>query len=174
MPSEKVLKIKKQMVENLVEKLKNAAAGVIIDYKGITVEQDTKLRRIFREAGVEYTVVKNTLLRFAVKEADLEDLTPALENTTAIAVSTDDPVAPAKIIKDFLKENDGLEMSYKAGFVDGKVLTLDEIKALADLPSRETLIATLANVLNANISGLAIALNAIVEKNGEENQAAGE
>lgn len=173
MPSEKVLQAKKQIVADLAEKLKNATSGVIIDYKGITVAEDTELRRSFREAGVEYTVVKNTLLRFAIKEAGLEEMAPVLEYTTSLAISNDDPVAPAKIVKEFIKKHDNLTMSYKSGFVDGKVLSVDEIKALADLPSKETLIATLANVLNANISGLAIALNALAEKKQSE-EAAGE
>lgn len=181
MPSEKVLAQKKQVVSELAEKFKNSVSGVIIDYKGITVEQDTKLRRKFREAGVDYAVIKNTLMRFAVKDAGLEELTSILEGTSALAISADDPVAPAKVFKEFLKEDDKLELSFKGGFVDGKVLSVDEINALADLPPKEVLIAKvlgglnspiagLANVLNGNIRGLAVALNAVVEK----KQAAGE
>lgn len=181
MPSEKILKQKQQMVAELTEKLKNATSGVIIDYKGINVAQDTDLRRRFREANVEYAVIKNTLLRFAVKEAGLEGLSEVLEGTTALAVANDDPVAPAKTFKDFLKDNATLEIDFKSGFVDGKVLSVDEIKELADLPPKEVLVAKvlgglnspiagLANVLNGNIRGLAVALNAVAEK----KQAAGE
>ncbi len=181
MPSEKILAQKKQVVAELAEKFKNSVSGVIIDYKGITVEQDTNLRRKFREAGVDYAVIKNTLMRFAVKEAGLDDLSAILEGTSALAICENDPVAPAKVFKDFLKENEELELSFKGGFVDGKVLSVDEIKALADLPPKEVLIAKvlgglnspiagLANVLNGNIRGLAVALNAVAEK----KQAAGE
>lgn len=181
MPSEKILKQKQQMVAELTEKLKNATSGVIVDYKGINVAQDTDLRRRFREANVEYAVIKNTLLRFAVKEADLEGLSEVLEGTTALAISNDDPVAPAKTFKNFLKDNAALEIDFKSGFVDGKVLSVDEIKDLADLPPKEVLVAKvlgglnstiagLANVLNGNIRGLAVALNAVAEK----KQAAGE
>ena len=181
MPSEKILKQKQQMVAELTEKLKNATSGVIVDYKGINVAQDTDLRRRFREANVEYAVIKNTLLRFAVKEADLEGLSEVLEGTTALAISNDDPVAPAKTFKNFLKDNAALEIDFKSGFVDGKVLSVDEIKDLADLPPKEVLVAKvlgglnspiagLANVLNGNIRGLAVALNAVAEK----KQASGE
>ncbi len=181
MPSEKILAQKKQVVAELAEKFKSSVSGVIIDYKGISVEQDTNLRRKFREAGVEYSVIKNTLMKFAAKEAGLDDLTAVLEGTSALALSADDAVAPAKVFKDFLKENDTLELSFKGGFVDGKVLSVNEIQALADLPPKEVLIAKvlgglnspiagLANALNGNIRGLAVALSAVAEK----KQAAGE
>lgn len=97
MPSAELLKQKEQFVKELSEKLKNSAAGVLVDYKGITVADDTKLRKEFREAGVEYTVIKNTMLRFAAKEAGLEGIIPSLEGTTALALCESDPVAPAKV-----------------------------------------------------------------------------
>lgn len=179
MPSEKILEQKKQAVSELVERFQNASAGLFIDYKGINVEQDTKLRKAFREAGVNYTVTKNTLLRFAVKEAGLEEVSSVLEGTTSLATSAEDPVAPAKVFFDFMKENDGLEISIKTGFVDGKVLAAEEIKALADLPPKEVLVAKvlgglnspiagLANVLNGNIRGLATVLSAIADKKQAE------
>ena len=118
MPSAKVLEQKKQVVADLAERLKNSAAGVLVDYKGINVEQDTKLRRSFREAGVKYEVVKNTLLKLAVREAGLDELEAVLDGTTAIATSADDAVAPAKIFKDFVKENSTLEISFKSGFAE--------------------------------------------------------
>lgn len=181
MPSTKVLNEKQQFVKELVQKLKNANSGVLIDYKGISVEQDTQLRKEFREAGVDYAVVKNTLTRFAIKEVGLEDLDGILHGTTSLAISNTDPVAPSKILAEFLKKNKTLEISVKAGFVDGKVLNADQVKALADLPPKEVLIAQvlgglnapitgLVNVLNGNIRGLAVALNAIMEK----KQASGE
>ena len=172
MPSAKVLEQKKQVVAELAERLKNSAAGVLVDYKGINVEQDTKLRRNFREAGVKYEVVKNTLLKLAVREAGLDELEAVLDGTTAIATSADDAVAPAKIFKDFVKENSTLEISFKSGFADGKVLSIDEINALADLPSREALLTMLASALLGTVRGLAVALNAVAEKKGDGEEAA--
>ncbi len=172
MPSAKILEQKKQVVAELAERLKNSAAGVLVDYKGINVEQDTKLRRSFREAGVKYEVVKNTLLKLAVREAGLDELEAVLDGTTAIATSADDAVAPAKVFKDFVKENSTLEISFKSGFADGKVLSIDEINALADLPSREALLTMLASALLGTVRGLAVALNAVAEKKGDGEEAA--
>ncbi len=174
MPSAKVLEQKKQVVAELAERLKNSAAGVLVDYKGINVEQDTKLRKSFREAGVKYEVVKNTLLKLAVREAGLDELEAVLDGTTAIATSADDAVAPAKVFKDFVKENSTLEVSFKSGFADGKVLSIDEINALADLPSREALLTMLASALLGTVRGLAVALNAVAEKKGEGDDTAAE
>lgn len=172
MPSAKVLEQKKQVVAELAERLKNSAAGVLVDYKGINVEQDTILRKNFREAGVKYEVVKNTLLKLAVREAGLDELEAVLDGTTAIATSADDAVAPAKVFKDFVKENSTLEISFKSGFADGKVLSIDEINALADLPSREALLTMLASALLGTVRGLAVALNAVAEKKGDGEEAA--
>jgi len=177
MPSEKVLQQKKEIVQQLVEKLKTASAGVLVDYRGLTVEQDTELRRELRKAGVEYKVVKNTLTRFAAKKVGFDELDPKLNGPTSLALSYDDPVAPAKVLVEFSKKNEKLEI--KAGFVDGKVIDISEIKALAELPSKEVLIAKVlggfnapisgfVNVLNANLRGLAVALNAIAEKKAAE------
>ncbi len=173
MPSQKVLDEKKQIVAGLTETLKNAQAGVLFDYRGITVEQDTKLRSDLRSAGVDYHVVKNTLVRFAAKEVGLDDLDSFLHGPTALAVSTTDAVAPAKILSKFAKGND--VVSIKAGFVDGKVIGVGDVQVLADLPSKEELIAKLMGTLNAPVSGvvnilqgniraMAIALNAYAEK----------
>ena len=173
MPSEKVLLGKQQIVADLKEKLSAAAAGVIVDYNGITVAQDTKLRKDLREAGVEYMVVKNTLLGIAAKDVGLDDIIPSLNGTTALAVSSDH-VAAAKILSKYADESKG-KFSVKCGFVDGGVIDADGVKALAKLPSREVLIAQVlggfnapisgfANVLNANLRGLVVALNAIAEK----------
>lgn len=170
MPSAKVLEQKKQVVAELTEKLKNAASGVIVDYKGINVEQDTNLRKNFREAGVEYSVIKNTLLRFAVKEAGFSELENVLEGTTAIAISNDDEVAPAKVFKDFLKENPGLEIGgFKAGFSDGKVLSVAEVEELANIPSRDVLLTKIACGLNSIIASLALAIKAVSEKEPAED-----
>ena len=160
MPSEKVLEAKKAQVAEIVEVLNSAQTGVLVDYRGLTVEQDTVLRRNLRSAGVKYFVVKNTLLRLAAKETGLEELDSILHGPTALAVS-DDAVAPAKVVADFAKENEKFEI--KSGFMDGKVLSLDEINTLAKTPSKETLIAKMMGSLNSPISGLARLLSTIAE-----------
>lgn len=177
MPSKKILERKIQTVEKMTEKIKNCNSMVLADYRGLTVEQDTELRNALREADVEYKVVKNTLTGFALKNNDMEELGKHLKGPTAIAISND-PVAPAKILFEYSKKHQQLEI--KAGMVEGKIMEVDGIKELANLPSREELItmvvrgvngplAGLANVLNANLRGLVVALNAISEqKEGSE------
>ena len=160
MPSEKVLEAKKAQVAELIEALKGATTGVLVDYRGLTVEEDTKLRNDLRAAGVKYFVVKNTLLRLAANQTGLEDLDSILHGPTALAIS-EDAVAPAKVLADFAKDNETLEI--KSGFMDGKVLSLDEIKTLAKTPSKEVLIAKLMGSLNSPISGLARLLSTIAE-----------
>ena len=123
MPNASVLEQKKAVVVELVEKLKAAQAGILVDYRGLTVEEDTKLRAKLREAGVEYKVVKNTLTRFAIKELGYDELDEQLNGPTSLAISSEDPVAPAKVISDFAKTNENLTI--KAGFLDGKVISLD-------------------------------------------------
>ena len=168
MPSASVLEQKKQVVCELVETLKSAQAGVLVDYRGLTVEQDTDLRRKLREAGVEYKVVKNTLTRFAAKEVGLDGLDEQLNGPTALAVSAEDPVAPAKVIADFAKTAECLQI--KAGFLDGSVITLDEVNTLANTPSRETLIAKIMGSLNAPISNLVRTLQALVDNGVEPSE----
>lgn len=165
MPSEKVLEQKKTQVREVAEALKSAQTGILVDYRGLTVEEDTKLRNNLRQAGVKYFVVKNTLLRLAAKEVGLEGLDDALHGPTALAVSDEDAVAPAKVMADFAKENEKLEI--KTGFMDGSVMTLDEVKQLAATPNRETLLAKMLGSLNAPISNLARLLSTIVD-GGEE------
>lgn len=167
MPSESVLKGKQEVVETLKAKLQGSVAGVIVNYRGINVADDTKLRKELREAGIDYSVVKNTLLRFAAKETGFDELTGVLEGTTAIAISHDDPVAAAKILNKFAEASKG-EFALKAGYVEGKILDKAGVEQLAKLPSREQLLTQLLSVLNGNIRGLAVALNAIAEKNNEE------
>ena len=173
MPSEKILEQKKQIVADLTEKLQNSCAGVVVSYKGITVEQDIKLRRELREAGVEYSVVKNTLLSRAAKNAGIEGLDPVLEGTTALAVSKDDYAAAARVLCGFAEKNKFFKT--KAGFIDGKLLDEAGVNDLAKLPTKEVLIAQVlggfnapitgfANVLNGTLKGLVVALNAIAEK----------
>lgn len=174
MPNAKILSEKQAIVENLAEKLKGSCAGVFVDYSGTNVATDTQMRRAMREAGVEYSVIKNTLTRMAANKVGFEELDPFLNGPTALAVSKTDPVAAAKILCDYAKKPDS-KMEIKIGFVEGKLISAEEVKALAELPSKEVLVAQvlgtmiapisgLANVLNANIRGLAVALNAIAEK----------
>ena len=165
MPSQKVLEEKKQIVASMSEQFKTAVSGVFVDYCGLSVEEDTQLRNKLREAGVEYKVIKNTLARFAAKEVGFDELDPILNGPTSLALSMTDEVAPAKVIADFAKDHQQLEI--KAGFLDGKVLALDEVKTLAATPNRETLLAKLLGSLNAPISNLARTLQALVD-NGVE------
>lgn len=144
---------KQAIVAELKEKLIAAKGMVLTSYSGLTVAQDTKLRSKLREAGVEYRVVKNTMTRIAAREAEIEGLEQYLEGTTAIAMSTEDAVAPAKVISDFIKENKLEALTIKAGMVEGKVIDADNVKALASLPSREVLIAKALGSMQAPISG---------------------
>ena len=162
MPSAKVLESKKEIVAQLTERLEKAQAGVIADFRGLTVAQDTELRTKLREAGVEYTIVKNTLTRFAANAVGLGDLDPVLHGPTALATSADDVVAPAKVLVEFAKNNEQLEI--KAGFVDGKVISVDEVKVYASIPNKETLIAKMLGSLQAPIGNLARTLDAIAKQ----------
>ena len=139
MPSTAVLEMKKQQVAALSDRIKNSCAGVVVDYKGITVSDDTQLRHELREAGVHYTVVKNPLLGRAAEAAGLEGLESVLEGTTAIATCDDDYVASARILQKFADGHDNFAI--KSGYLDGKVIALDEVIALSKLPSREALLA---------------------------------
>lgn len=166
MPNAKVLAEKQAMVAALAEKMKNASSGVLVDYKGITVEQDTKLRAELRKNGVDYAVVKNTLTRFAAKQIGFDELDEVLNGTTALAVSAEDSVMPAKLISEFAKKNPKV-FKIKAGFVDGKVVDVATIERIGELPSKDVLLAMVLGTMNAPIAALARALNAIAEKNGE-------
>lgn len=176
MPSEKVLSAKKQVVESLTEKLKNAKSVVLADYRGLTVAQDTEFRSALRKANVEYLVVKNTLLSFAAKENGLDDLVPHLSGPTSMAISYDDLVAPAKVLVEYSKKFEKLEL--KTGVVEGSIIDLSQVTALAELPPKEVLIAQMLGSMNAPITGfvtvlngtirsLAIALNAIAEQKAQ-------
>jgi len=165
MPSTVILEKKQAQVAALAERIKGSIAGVIVDYKGINVEDDTKLRKDLREAGVEYTVVKNSLLKRAADEVGLEGIDPVLEGTTAIATSADDYVASARILQKYADAHDNFTV--KSGYLDGEVIDLAKIQALAKLPSREVLLATVCSVFNAPIAAFARAVQAIVDKDGE-------
>lgn len=166
MPNAKVLSEKKAVVAALEEKLKGAASGVLVDYKGITVAEDTELREELRKNGVDYAVVKNTLVRFALDDAGLNELDEVLHGTTALAVSAEDPIAPMRVINKFAKKFNGEKFVIKAGFMDGKVLPLNDIAALAELPSKEVLLAQMMGTMLAPITKLAIVIKAIAENGG--------
>ncbi len=166
MPSAKVLEQKKQLVAELAEKMKNASCGVLVDYKGINVADDTTLRAEMRKNNVDYRVIKNTLIRFAAKEAGIEGLDGVLEGTTALAISADDVIAPAKVVAEYAKKNENF-YNIKAGFIDGKVVSIEEIMELANLPSKEVLLGRLVGSLKSPIFGLALVLKAIADKGGE-------
>ena len=164
MPNAKVLSEKQAIVESLSEKLKNAAAGVIVDYKGITVAEDTELRKACRENEVEYAVIKNTMLRRAFNNVGLEALDDQLNGTTSLAIAGD-PVAPARVIADFAKKlNDKFEI--KGGFMDGQVIDMATINSLAAIPALPVLQAQVLGTMLAPITGLAVVLKQIAEKQG--------
>ena len=165
MPNAKVLSEKQAIVADLTNKLQNAAAGVLVDYKGITVAEDTALRAELRKNNVEYSVVKNTLLRFAVDNCGMNELDSLLNGTTSLAICHDDPVAPARVINDFAKKLDG-RFEIKGGFMDGKAMPLDEVMALANIPPLPVLQAQVLGTMLAPISGLACVLKQIAEKQG--------
>lgn len=142
---------KKQVVDEISEKIGKAQSMVLVDYRGLNVEEVTELRRKYREAGVEYKVYKNTLMRFAFKNAGFEEFNKDLKGPNAIAFSYDDPTSAAKISSEFAKSNDKLEI--KSGIVDGNVIDVDGVKSLANIPSREVLIAQVLGGLNSPIAG---------------------
>lgn len=164
MPSAKVLEQKKQIVAELTERLKASCAGVVVDYKGINVADDTALRKELREAGVKYEVVKNTLLRLAVKDAEIQGIDECLTGTTAIATSADDYVAAARILCKFAEKHPDFEV--KSGYLDGAAISNEMIVSLSKLPSREVLLATVCSAFNAPIAAFARAIQAIVDKQG--------
>ena len=166
MPNAKVLESKKAIVAELTEKLQNAASGVLVDYKGITVAEDTALRVELRKNDVEYAVVKNTLTRFAAKNAGFGELSDSLNGTTSLALSHSDPIAPMRVINKFAKSLEGDRFVIKAGFMDGKVLPLEDISALAELPSKEVLLGQVLGMMLSPITSLAIVIKAIAEKGG--------
>ncbi len=160
MPNAKVLESKKAIVDVLSDRIQAATAVVFVDYKGITVAQDTELRNKFREAGVEYSVVKNTLTRFAANKAGFNEFDEVLNGTTSMATTTDDPIAPARIVSEFAKKNKNV-LKIKGGIVEGKVQTVDALNAFGELPSKNALIAQVLGTFLAPISSLAFVLDQI-------------
>lgn len=165
MPNAKVLSEKQAIVAALTERIKSASAGVFVDYKGINVAQDTELRTELRKNDVEYSVIKNTLTRFALDDCGLKELDPILNGTTSLATSTGDPIAPFRIICDYAKKL-GDVFAIKAAFMDGKVLSDAEIQEISALPSKEALYAQVFGTMLAPITSLAVVLNQIAEKGG--------
>ena len=168
MPNASVLEQKQKQVAELSEKLGKAIVGVVVDYKGTTVADDTALRKELRENGVDYFVVKNTILGRAIDGTDLADMSSALEGTTAIALSGEDYTAAARILCKFAESHENFKV--KTGFLDGKVVDVETIKSLAKLPSKEVLLATVCSAFQAPIAAFARAVQAIVDKdeNGAE------
>ena len=165
MPNAKVLSEKQAIVEALAERIKNAEAGVLVDYKGITVAEDTALRTELRKEGVEYTVVKNTLTRKALDKLGMNELDSVLNGTTSLATADNDPIAPFRILSDYSKKlND--RFSIKAAFMDGKVLNEAEIAEMSALPSKDALYAKVLGTMIAPITGLAVCLGQILEQKG--------
>ena len=167
MPSQKVLEQKQQIVAELADRIQNSVAGVIVDYKGITVEDDTKLRKELREAGVSYAVQKNTLIRLAMHNIGFEQFDSILEGTTAIATCEGDQTVAARILGDFAEKSNG-KFSLKAGFVDGEFYDADGVKALSKIPSKDVLLAQLVGSLQGPMQKLAATLQALADKKNEE------
>ncbi|HIS73069.1 MAG TPA: 50S ribosomal protein L10 [Candidatus Scatomorpha pullicola] len=165
MPNAKILSEKKAVVEALAERFKGASAGVFVDYRGITVAEDTQLRRELVSNEVEYSVVKNTLTRFALEKAGLSDLDSVLNGTTSLATSAGDPIAPIRIINEYSKKM-GDRFNIKAAFMDGKVLDAQEIEEIAALPSKDALYAKVLGTMLAPITSLAVVLGQILEQQG--------
>ena len=165
MPNAKVLSEKQAMVEALAARIQNASAGVFVDYKGITVSEDTALRSEMRKDSVEYTVVKNTLTRKALEKLGMNGLDAVLNGTTSLATAENDPIAPFRILSDYSKKlND--RFNIKAAFMEGKVLSETEIAEMAQLPSKDALYAKVLGTMIAPITGLAVCLGQILEQKG--------
>ena len=165
MPNAKVLSEKQAIVDGLVERIKNAGAGILVDYRGITVLEDTALRAEMRKEGIDYTVVKNTLTRKALDKLGMSDLDHVLNGTTSLATAENDPIAPFSILTDYSKKlND--RFNIKAAFVEGKVLNESEIAEMTELKSKDTLYAKVLGTMIAPITGLAVCLGQILEQKG--------
>ena len=166
MPSNSILLQKQQIVADLAEQLKASSAGVLVNYQGITVDDDTKMRKALREAGVKYMVVKNSLTGRACEEAGFGEMKQYLSGMTAIAIGSEDPIAPAKVLKQYAEKVESF--SILAGYLDGKVIDVQTVEALADIPSKEVLIAKFLGSIKSPLYGFAYALQAVIDKDQEE------
>lgn len=162
MANAKIIQAKQQEVDAIAVKLRESSSTIVADYRGLNVAQVTELRKQLREAGVEFQVLKNSLVSRAAASAELSELDSVLTGPTAVAFSAD-AIAPAKILSDFAKKNDALKI--KAGVVEGRVVDAAQVKALADLPSREGLLSMLLSVLQAPVRNFALAVKAVGDKN---------
>ena len=158
------VELKQPIVAEISEAIKDAQSVVLVDYRGLTVEQDTNLRKQLREAGVTYKVYKNTMMNFAFKGTDFEGLAPYLEGPSAVAISTTDATAPARILAKFAKEAKALEI--KAGVVEGNVYDAAGMQAISQIPSRDELISKLLGSLQSPITNFARVMNQLAEKGG--------
>lgn len=165
MPNAKVLSEKQAIVVELTERIKGASAGILVDYKGITVGEDTALRAEMRKEGVNYSVIKNTLVKKALDELNLSELDSVLEGTTSMATTDGDPIAPFRIVSDYSKKL-GDRFNIKAAFMEGKVLSDAEVAEMAALPSKDALYAKVLGTMIAPITGLAVCLGQILEQQG--------
>lgn len=164
MPNASVLEMKKQQVADLSQKISAAITGVLVDYSGISVADDTALRKELREAGIEYSVIKNTIISRAIAGTELEGLNSVLEGNTAIALSNEDYTAAARILCKYAESHENFKI--KAGFLDGKIVDIATVESLAKLPSKEILLATVLGAFQAPIAAFARAVQAIVDKDG--------
>ncbi len=155
------LEAKKEVVEEIKSKLQNAQSAVVVDYRGLSVEEVNTLRKLMREANVEYKIYKNTLMNLAIKGSDFEKLTQVLEGPSAFAFGYDDAVAPARVLNGFMKKTK--KMEFKAGVVEGKFFDVEGIKAIAGLPSREELIGKFLGSIKSPVSSFAYLLKAIID-----------
>lgn len=158
------VELKQPIVEEISASIKDAQSVVLVDYRGLTVEQDTNLRRQLREAGITYKVYKNTMMNFAFKGTDCEALAPYLEGPSAVAISTTDATAPARVLAKFAKEADKLEI--KAGIVEGIAYDAAGIADIAKIPSREELLSKLLGSIQSPITNFARVMNQLAEKGG--------
>ena len=165
MPSNSILAQKQAIVADLAEQLKNSPAGVVVNYQGITVDDDTKMRKALREAGVKYMVMKNSLTGRACDEVGMGDMKQYLTGMTAIAIGTTDPVAPAKVLKEYAEKVESFQIL--AGYLDGAVVDAETVNKLADIPSKEVLLAKLLGSIKSPLYNFAYAIQAISDKDGE-------
>lgn len=161
-----ILDQKKHIVGEISDKLKNSVSTIIVDYRGLDVSEVTELRKQLREAGIDFKVYKNTMVRRAAEEAGLEGLNEFLTGPNAIAFSTEEVVAPAKILNSFAKEHEALEI--KAGVIEGTITSVEDVKAIAELPSREGLLSMLLSVLQAPMRNFALATKAVADQKEEQ------
>ena len=172
MPSNSILEQKQKFVSELAEEMRNSVSGVLVNYQGITVDDDTKMRKALREAGVKYRVVKYSLTGRACDEVGFGEMKQHLVGMTAIAISENDAVAPAKVLKEYAEKIESFQIL--AGYLDGAVVDADTVNKLADIPSKEVLIAKLLGSIKSPIYGFAYALQAVIDRDGEAAPAAAE